>query len=387
MKLLIVAGGGGHFSASLSVIEALPKEWEVLVVGRKYAFEGEKTLSLESQTAKEYGIPFVAVTTGRLQRTLTKHTLASLLKVPLGFAQAVQIIRGYQPDVLVSFGGYVSVPVGLAAKTLGIPIIVHEQTFGAGLANKIVGKFAEKIAISWRKSLKFFPKEKVVLTGNPIRKLPHSGEQRDSRIEDKKDSGRTSFARMTKTETGLPIIYVTGGSAGAHAINVLIEGSLEQLLENYTIIHQTGAARTYGDFARLEKRKKQLPKKLQERYHIQKFVSPADVYAILQIADLVVARSGINTVTELLSFGKPALLIPLPYGQHNEQLKGALVMKKAGLAEVGDQDTLTPETLYESINQMMKHLFVYKKQSKHAQQLVISDAAQRIIALIRDVTK
>lgn len=390
MKLLVVAGGGGHFTAALAVIEALPKEWEVLVIGRKYAFEGEKAISLESQTAKKLGLPFVPITTGRLQRTLTKYTLSSLAKVPVGFWQSLQIIKRYKPDVLVSFGGYVSVPVAFAAKALGVPIIVHEQTLAAGLANKVVGKFAEKIAISWEKSARFFPKEKVVLTGNPIRAYRHSGEHSDSRIQNKIDSGRAplSLARMTeeKFDKKQKIIYITGGSAGSHAINVLIEGCIGQLVQKYTVIHQTGAAKEFGDFVRMQKLKGRLPKSVQGRYLLHKFISSSDVYAILQKADLVVARSGIGTVTELLSFGKPAFFIPLPYGQHNEQLKNALFVKKLGLAEVGDQKLLTPELLLTAIEKMITHAPVYKKNSKQAQEMIQPHAAQNIISLITDVS-
>src|SRR5690348_2431659 len=108
MKLLIVAGGGGHFAPALAVIEQLPKDVEVLVVGRKHAFEGDEALSFEYQTAKQLQIPFVPLTTGRLQRKLTRHTLASLAKIPAGYFQAVAIVKKFKPDVVLSFGGYVS---------------------------------------------------------------------------------------------------------------------------------------------------------------------------------------------------------------------------------------------------------------------------------------
>src|SRR5882672_580704 len=141
MKLLIVAGGGGHFAAALAVIEQLPKEWDVMVVGRKYAFEADKTVSFEYQTAQKLGIKFAALTTGRLQRRITRHTVQSLARVPVGFFQAMSVLKAYKPDVLLSFGGYVSVPVAFAARTLHMPIIVHEQILTARLANKIVAKF------------------------------------------------------------------------------------------------------------------------------------------------------------------------------------------------------------------------------------------------------
>ncbi len=158
MKLLIVAGGGGHFAPALAVIEKLPKDWELLVVGRKYVFEGDQSFSLEYQTAKKLNIPFKPLTTGRLQRKFTKYTINSLLKIPVGLAQATAILNGFKPDVVLSFGGYVSVPITLSASILRIPIVIHEQTLEAGVANKLVARFARKICISWEQFGEVFSK-------------------------------------------------------------------------------------------------------------------------------------------------------------------------------------------------------------------------------------
>lgn len=367
MKLLIVAGGGGHFAPALAVLEKLPKEVEVLVVGRKYAFEADKTISFEYKTSQDLGINFKAITTGRLQRKFTGQSLTSFIKIPVGYFQALKILREYRPDVVLSFGGYVSLPVALAAKTLKIPVVVHEQILSAGLANKIVAQFAQKVCISWAQSAKFFPAAKVVLTGNPIRKLQN-----------------VKF-KLTIPEEKLPIIYITGGSGGAHAINVLIENCLEQLLAKFILIHQTGDAREFADFDRLEKKKKNLPEKLQKRYLLTKFVDAASVFTVLEKADLVVARSGINTVTELLYSGKPCILIPLPYGQHNEQLANAVFVEQLGLGQVARQKDLTAVQLYDLINHTVQNLAEYKKHSQAAQQLVSSDAAEKIIAIVKDV--
>ncbi len=369
MKLLIVAGGGGHFAPALAVIEELPKDWEVMVIGRKYVFEGENTLSLEYQTSQNLGIKFQTITTGRLQRKLTTHTLTSLVKVPVGYFQSLKILKDFKPDVVLSFGGYVSLPVGLAAKSLNIPIVVHEQILGAGLANKVVGKFAQKICVSWIESKKFFPSEKVVLTGNPTRKY------------------QVSSIKYQVSKENLPLIYVTGGSGGAHAINVLVEDCLEKLLEKYIVIHQTGSSQEYGDFARLEKKKENLPAEMQKRYSVFKFVESAEVFPILNKADLVISRSGINTLTELLKLGKPSLLIPLPYGQHNEQLTNALFIKQLGLAEVADQKTLTGDKLFELVEKMIRNLNEYKSHAKDGQDLLVPDAAQKIIKIVENVNQ
>ena len=365
MKLLIVAGGGGHFSPALSVIEKLPKDWDVLVVGRKYVFEGDQSFSLEYQTAMKLDIPFKPLTTGRLQRKFTRYTINSLFKIPVGLTQATAILTKYKPDVVLSFGGYVSVPVALAAFILRIPIVIHEQTLEAGVANKLVAKFARKICISWEQSGKFFPASKLVLTGNPLRKEFIKGANRAERT------------------TKFPVLYITGGSSGSHAINILIEGILEKLLEKYYVIHQAGDAGQYKDFERLTKLQSSFSKELSERYILSKFVEPAKVSDYLNLADLVIARSGMNTVTELICFGNPAILIPLPYGQHQEQLKNAQFIKDLGLAEIAEQNVLTPEKLYLKIQHMFDNMDMYKKNAPAAQELIDINAAEKIIEVIK----
>ncbi|MEK7451076.1 MAG: glycosyltransferase, partial [Patescibacteria group bacterium] len=164
MRVIII---GGHLSPALSIIEKLPKTDKVLFIGRKYVFEGDQALSLEYKTIQSLKIPFVNLITGRLQRKFTKHTIPSLLKLPYGFMRSILALIKFQPDVVLSFGGYLSFPVVLSAFLLRIPIVIHEQTLEAGLANKILSVFAKKICISWETSRKFFPKGKIVLTGNP----------------------------------------------------------------------------------------------------------------------------------------------------------------------------------------------------------------------------
>lgn len=369
MKLVII---GGHLAPALAVIESLPNDTEILFIGRKHAFEGDKALSLEYQTITARGIPFRSIKTGRLQRKFTIHTLPSLGKLPYGIVQSYNILAEFRPDAVVCFGGYVQIPVALAASFLKIPIIVHEQTLKAGVANRLIAHLATKICISWEESRKFFPKAKTVLTGNPLRK---------EFFETVK-----SLPKKNKKEHRQHI-FVTGGSAGSHALNVLIEGCLAQLLERWYVIHQTGDAKQFQDFDRLQKLKKTLPKALQERYNLVKFVPPQEIVNTLLNADVVVSRSGMNTTTELLYLGKPCLLIPLPYGQTNEQLDNALLLQKMGLGKVLAQDEVTPKLLYSQIAQILATLDTYEVYSQKAKKLVHQDAAQKIIEVIKDTSR
>ncbi len=367
MKIVVTAGGGGHFAPALSVITSLPKQDAVMLVGTEHGLEGDKAVTLEYQTAHDLAIPFVTLTTGRLQRKLTRYTVSSLLKIPYGVYKAIQILKKFHPDVVLSFGGYVSLPIVLAAFLLRIPIVIHEQTLEAGMANKIASVFATKICISWESSKRFFPTTKTVLTGNPIRKYRISNIE--YRISNKK----------------LPIIYITGGSLGSHAINLLVEGCIEKLLRECVVFHQTGDAREYGDFDRLETLRESFPKELKERYTLTKFVNPFNVGEILEKADVVVGRSGINMVSELIFYGKPSLLIPLPFSQKNEQGKNALFLESLGLGKVLPQKALTDKLLYAAIMSMIKEKETYRKNALNAQKIVPTDAAEKILAVVQSV--
>jgi UDP-N-acetylglucosamine--N-acetylmuramyl-(pentapeptide) pyrophosphoryl-undecaprenol N-acetylglucosamine transferase len=368
MRLLIVAGGGGHFSPVLAIYNDLPKEWSKLVVGRKYAFEGDNALSLEYQTAKKLKIPFVTLKTGRLQRRLSRHTITSLFQVPKGVWDALDIVKKFRPDVVISFGGYISIPVAVAASILRIPIVIHEQTFGAGLANAIVGKMAKKICISWKTSEKYFPPAKTILTGNPLRK--------------EFTESKSIVTHIKKTK---PVLYITGGSAGAHGINILIEGCLKELLQKYIVIHQTGDAGEFKDYDRLIALNMTFPVDLQKRYKAFKFIDPDKVVSFMNEADLVISRSGINSVTELIYLGKPCLLLPLPYGQLNEQLTNAKFVQKLGLALIEDQIALTPAELLEKIEYMISHLERFTQHSLIAKKSINVTASEKIIEVIHDV--
>ncbi len=374
LRIILAAGGGGHFAPALAVLEKLPKETEVLLVGRKQSLEGDQALSLEYITAKSHSIPFASISTGRLQRTFTKHTIFSLLKTPVGFYQAFVLLKKFKPDVLLSFGGYISVPVVLAGAVLGVPIVLHEQTTGVGTANKVAARFAKKICISHTESAVFFPKDKTVFTGNPIR-----SEIRSPVITDPK------LLEFLESSKGLPLLFVTGGSLGSHSINIRIEGCLFDLLETFRIVHQTGDARNYGDFDRLMKRKEGMGEKKKQRYFITKFIDPMSFGGVLREAEIVVGRAGANTVSELLLHEKPSLLIPLPFAQKNEQMKNALLLKNVGLAEILTEEEADEETLFAKIVAMHKQRGRYTRQRDEEKELPTEDASKKIIDVLYSV--
>lgn len=354
MKIVVI---GGHLSPALSVLQKL-KDQDVLYLGRRYTFEGDKSESLEYKVVSSLGIKFKNIITGRLQRNFSFQTVLSLLKFPIGFVQSFLILKNFKPDIVLGFGGYVQVPVILASFLLRIPIVIHEQSLGAGLANKISSLIASKILISWESSKTFFPKNKTVLTGIPLR---------NEIFQSSKTRAESSKA---------PLIYITGGNSGSHSINLLVEQSLTDLLASSFIFHQTGES-GFGDFEKLSKLKESLPHELKKRYMVMKFVNSKDVAEILSSSDLVVSRSGMNTISELMFFGKPCLLIPLPLG--NEQKQNALFLKKQGIAEVLNQENLTVFEFKNAIETMLKNISTYKKNKENVKSLISQNAAEKIV--------
>ena len=361
MKVVLI---GGHLSPAVSVIEKLKKE-EVFYIGRKYTFEGDKALSLEHREVAKMGVPFFSITTARLQRKFTRYTLFSFSKLPVGFFQSYKILMKIKPDVVLGFGGYVSIPVVLAAHFLKIPTVIHEQTLEAGFANKLLSKFAKKVCISWESSKDFFPKEKIVLTGNPIRKD----------IINAKSPPEARFA--------LPLVYISGGSSGAHALNAIVENSLDKLLGKFYLIHQTGDSQKFKDYERLNNKKNRPDGPGDNNYEIRKFLSSSQAAESLSKADLVISRAGINTVTELIYLEKPALLIPLPYSQKSEQLKNAEFLKDLGLGEIIEQKHLTNELFFSTVLSMIKNVESYKLKRR----VLINNSAEKLVEVLKNVSK
>lgn len=361
MKRIVITGG--HLTPAQAVIKELQKRggWQITYFGRIHSLEGEKTPSAESKIIPEMGVKFIPISTGRLQRQFSRYTIPSLLRVPLGFLQSFYWLWKIKPDVICSFGGYVSVPVVISGWILRIPILTHEQTIVFGLSSKINSFFANKIAVSFPDSLKHFPKDKVVLTGNPIRKEILYKSQK-LKIKNQK----------------LPIIYITGGNQGSRLINNCVIKILPELLKKYTIIHQSGSL----DYLNLKLKIKNLKLK---NYYLFDYLGSDKIGEVLNRSDLIVSRAGANTVCEVAALGKPTLFIPIPWTSQDEQTQNALMLKKMGMAEILWQKDLTPNSLLEKIALMMKNLKQYQQNACQAKTLVKLEAAEKIVDILDEI--
>lgn len=325
-RLLVTGGGtGGHTYPALTTLRALQARLvaDGTPVGVLWAGTAD---GLEARVTASEGIRFVPVATGKLRRSanplgmLTTANMKDMARVPVGVAQARSIVADFRPDVILSTGGYVAVPVGLAAHMLRRPLVVHEQTTGLGLANRLLAKRATRVAVSSPPTLDLLPervRERAVVTGNPVRAEVLTGEP----LKAVDALGLDSF------DPDLPVLYVTGGAQGAAQINTVVTDALPWLLQHANVIHQCGPDHLPAMFERTAS----LPAELAARYRVLGFVGP-ELPDVLALADLVVSRSGAGTVAELTALGKPSVLIPLASSAGNEQAENARRLQSLGAA-------------------------------------------------------
>lgn len=332
MKVLIT---GGHVTPALAVIDEL-KNCEVVFVGREYALTSDSTKSFEYNEIQKKGIRFIDLQAGRLTRVMSLKTLLNILKIPAGFIVAEAVLRKERPDVVLSFGGYIALPVSVMAFLRKIPIITHEQTVRPGSANRLIGLLAKRVFVSFPESKKFFSDKKVVQSGNPIRREIFEVIESINNFKSEK-----------------PVLLVTGGSLGSHDLNSLVFRILPELLKKYVVIHQTGNATEFSDFDK--------SKKITDpNYFPFKHIGSDLIGFVFKKSDLVLCRAGANTVFELLAMRKPSILVPLPWSAFGEQQKHAEYMKNLGTAEIFEQGMSSGELL-KLINSMFGSLEKYRK--------------------------
>jgi UDP-N-acetylglucosamine--N-acetylmuramyl-(pentapeptide) pyrophosphoryl-undecaprenol N-acetylglucosamine transferase len=338
LKIIVTGGGtGGHVSPAVAVITRLRERsaaegWplDLLYIG--------SIAGVERRTMAEIGVPYVPIQTGKLRRYLSPQTPVDLLvRLPAGELQALRAVRRFKPDVIFSTGGYVCVATVIAGWLLRVPALTHEQTALVGLANRIAGRFARRVAVSYPRSLSYFPRGKALVTGNPLRPSLLQGDPQHA-------------ALLFHLDPSLPTVYITGGAQGSHAINMAVRDSLPTLLECGQVIHQCGEGPDGSgeDFKALTEAKQALQPQQQARYHVQPYIGDeiGDVYAL---ASLVVGRAGAGTVNELANLGKPSILIPLPGAAGGEQEANARSLESTGGAIVILQPDLTPSALSETV--------------------------------------
>jgi len=366
MKLLIT---GGHLTPALAVIEELRQKHpsvEVIFIGRAFLQEREGMQSREREEMEKRSIPYFEIEAPKFHRTYFWRNLEELPRFFPSVKAVYTILKQHRPDVFLSFGGYLAMPVALLCKVLRIPIITHEQTKTAGLANQWIARLANTVAISYEDSKKFFPREKVVLTGNPVR---------PSFLKTIRQ--KPAWAKAFNSD--LPMLFVTGGSQGSHVLNTTVAAVLPELLQKVCLVHQCGASMNARYLKELLGVRQELPPELQSRYHPAEWFAEEEVAWLFQNSALVLSRSGANTVQEILVSGVPAVFVPLPFAHNNEQLKNAQWLEEQGSALLLLQKDLLPDALLDTLKSALRRQVTLKKRALRLSETAAAGTAAKLL--------
>ncbi len=347
-KRIIVTGG--HHTPAIAVIDAFREKSKNLTVsfsffwlGHKYSMWNDASVSAEFRDVTEAGIPFFELNAGRFYNTL--HPL-KLIRIPFGFLQAFFYLLRIKPHLVISFGGYLAVPVVIVAWLLRVPVVTHEQTTVAGWGSRLIARFAKIVFISFPTSATLFPKEKVCLIGNPLRS------------EIFIDKG------LFKFDNGLRTLYFSGGKQGSHFINSFAAKNLKRLLASYNVIHQCGSSTVFNDLLELREKSVSLPNDFRRHYLFKDFFDAGEIGSVFARADLVVSRAGANTVYEIGSLGKISVLIPLPWSSYGEQNENALFLSSGGASFVLNENEIDEESFFALTEKIFASFGVFKDRAE-----------------------
>lgn len=360
---------GGHLTPALATIEYFQShhpDVKLLFVGREYSQERERQVSQEREACEKLHVPFFSIRAAKFHRTNWWRNIGELPRLLPSLYQSWFLIRENNVDVFLSFGGYLAVPLALAAKLLGRKIVTHEQTKTSGLANELIATLADRVAISFEESRKHFPKHKTVVTGNPLRpSILHITKERPSWLP----------------KSSKPLLYITGGSQGSQVINQSVESILPELTAEFLVVHQCGHSEHHHYLSALESARELLPSEQQASYVIREWVEEKDVSWLFHHAALVLSRSGANTTLEIALHAAPAIFVPLPFSHNNEQLKNAETLVDAGAALLLEQKDLDGESLWETIQNASAQRTELKRQAEKRRNEIPTDGAQRLAEL------
>src|SRR3989338_4001128 len=362
MKIVLTGGGtGGHFYPIIAVGRALKKEAEAENIARlEIFFVSDDPMDLDLLFREN--IKFIKIPAGKMRIYFSLRYFGDTIKTIIGLISALWRLYLLIPDVIFGKGGYASFPALFVARILRIPVIIHDSDAVPGLVNQWAGKWADRIAVSFPESARYFTGKNVAVTGNPIRSQIVGGNLEEA-IE------------YFKLEENLPTILILGGSQGSERINETALAILEEAVKKYQIIHQTGK----NHFADVSGRARVLLEKSESknRYHPCGFLDEGELRNASRAASIVVARAS-SGLFEIAAWGLPAILIPLPTAAQNHQRENAYTYARFGACEVIEETNLTPHILLAEIDKILENTERVKKMKFAAAGFARLDAADKI---------
>ena len=354
MKRIVLTGGGtaGHVTPNMALIPNLQEAgYDIQYIG---SYDG-----IEKDLITGIDIPYHSISSGKLRRYFDVKNFTDPFKVMKGYLQASKLLKQLKPDIVFSKGGFVSVPVVLAAKHRHIPCIIHESDMTPGLANKLAIPSATKVCCNFPETLNYLPNGKAILTGSPIRQELFQGN---------KERG-LSFCGFTSDK---PVILVIGGSLGAVAVNNAVRESLDELLKHFQIIHLCGKGKVE-------------PSLQQKQGYVQFEYIKKELSDLFACTDLMISRAGANAICEILSLRKPNILIPLSAAaSRGDQILNARSFEKQGYSFVIEEESLTKESLIDAVQTVYKNRNSYIDAMNKSE---LADPIQTIMGLIEENRK
>ncbi|MBO0467715.1 undecaprenyldiphospho-muramoylpentapeptide beta-N-acetylglucosaminyltransferase [Enterococcus plantarum] len=363
MKILITGGGtGGHIYPALAFVNYMKQinpDTEFMYVGTQ--------IGLESKIVPKYNIPFETIRIQGFRRSLSPQNIKTVYLFLNSIGKAKKIIKEFQPDVVIGTGGYVSGSVVYAAKQLNIPTIIHEQNSIPGMTNKFLSKYATKVAICFPDVAEYFPKDKVVLTGNP-------------RAQEVVMIEKTDVLKEYGLDPNKKTVVIFGGSRGALKINqAFIEAFSLFEQREYQVLYASGE-RYYKE---LQETLKLSEKKL-TNISIQPYIDK--MAEVLAAADLMVGRAGATSIAEFTALGLPAILVPSPYVTNDHQTKNAQSLVKSGAVEMIADKELTGSNLATTIDEILLNESRHQSMAKASKKEGIPDAGERLYKVVKEIT-
>lgn len=352
MKTIVMTGGGtaGHVTPNLALVPYLKQEgYEIFYIG---SYTG-----IEKKMVENAGITYYGISSGKLRRYHDWKNFTDPFRVIKGFSEANQLLKHLKPDVVFSKGGFVSVPVVMAAGRQHIPAIIHESDMTPGLANKLAIPFASKVCCNFPETMNYLPEGKAVHTGSPIRQELFSGNKEDG----------LSFCGFTADK---PVLLIMGGSIGSRFINNAVWSSLDTLLEKFQIVHLVGKGNINNDIVG------------KVGYQQYEFISEQlnDIFAM---TDIMISRAGANSISEILALKIPNILIPLSAkASRGDQILNAESYEKQGFSTVLQEEDLTGELLINSVNNVYANRAAIVAKMEESKLL---DANKVIMELIENI--